>query len=148
MTRLDQRPTRQIRSTGMTYLTEELGSSLFRGMGMEGRTCTVFLIRWEGPGYSEEYRSVRKRELINVDFPKPDSPVEVEYKYKTVRKMQKMRFQFSESETVKATSPPPLPECKVGDANSKPHQIKQSNVTLWSLELVQEPGLYIRVSKS
>ena len=35
---------------------------------------TVFLILWEGPGYSGEYRSVRKRELISVDFPKPDSP--------------------------------------------------------------------------
>ena len=34
----------------------------------------VFLILWEGPGYSGEYRSVRKRELISVDFPKPDSP--------------------------------------------------------------------------
>lgn len=39
-------------------------------------TCTVFLIRCEGPGYSAEYRSVRKRELINVDLPSPDSPAE------------------------------------------------------------------------
>lgn len=37
-------------------------------------TWTVFLILWDGPGYSEEYRSVRKRELMSVDFPKPDSP--------------------------------------------------------------------------
>lgn len=37
-------------------------------------TCTVFLILCEGPGYSAEYRSVRNRELINVDLPKPDSP--------------------------------------------------------------------------
>ena len=37
-------------------------------------TCTVFLILFEGPGYSGEYKSVRKRELINVDFPSPDSP--------------------------------------------------------------------------
>lgn len=37
-------------------------------------TCTVFLILCDGPGYSGEYRSVRKRELISVDFPSPDSP--------------------------------------------------------------------------
>lgn len=37
-------------------------------------TCTVFLILCEGPGYSAEYRSVRNRELINVDLPNPDSP--------------------------------------------------------------------------
>lgn len=37
-------------------------------------TCTVFFILWEGPGYSGEYRSVRNNELINVDFPNPDSP--------------------------------------------------------------------------
>lgn len=37
-------------------------------------TWTVFLILCEGPGYSGEYRSVRKRELISVDFPSPDSP--------------------------------------------------------------------------
>lgn len=39
-------------------------------------TCTVFLIRCEGPGYSAEYRSVRKRELISVDLPNPDSPAD------------------------------------------------------------------------
>lgn len=37
-------------------------------------TCTVFLILCEGPGYSGEYRSVRKSELMSVDFPRPDSP--------------------------------------------------------------------------
>lgn len=37
-------------------------------------TWTVFLILCEGPGYSGEYRSVRKSELISVDFPSPDSP--------------------------------------------------------------------------
>jgi len=37
-------------------------------------TCTVFLTLCEGPGYSGEYRSVRKSELIRVDFPSPDSP--------------------------------------------------------------------------
>lgn len=37
-------------------------------------TWTVFLILCEGPGYSGEYRSVRKSELISVDFPRPDSP--------------------------------------------------------------------------
>lgn len=37
-------------------------------------TCTVFFILWEGPGYSGEYKSVRNNELINVDFPSPDSP--------------------------------------------------------------------------
>lgn len=42
-------------------------------------TCTVCLILCEGPGYSEEYKSVRKSELISVDFPSPDSP---ERKYK------------------------------------------------------------------
>ena len=38
-------------------------------------TLTVFLMRWEGPGYSElEYNSVRKSELMRVDLPRPDSP--------------------------------------------------------------------------
>ena len=41
------------------------------------------MIRWEGPGYSDEYRSVRKRELIKVDFPRPDSPVEEKHKDKS-----------------------------------------------------------------
>lgn len=41
---------------------------------MSVSTWTVFLILWEGPGYSGEYRSVRKSELISVDFPRPDSP--------------------------------------------------------------------------
>ena len=40
-------------------------------------------MRWEGPGYSElEYNSVRKRELMRVDFPRPDSPTESEKKKK------------------------------------------------------------------
>lgn len=38
------------------------------------RTWTVFLIRWEGPGNSGEYKSVKNRELIKVDLPNPDSP--------------------------------------------------------------------------
>ena len=38
-------------------------------------------MRWEGPGYSElEYNSVRKRELMRVDFPRPDSPTESDKK--------------------------------------------------------------------
>ena len=38
-------------------------------------------MRWEGPGYSElEYNSVRKRELMRVDFPRPDSPAELDEK--------------------------------------------------------------------
>ena len=39
-------------------------------------TWTVFLMRREGPGYSLEYRSVRKRELMSVDLPNPDSPTQ------------------------------------------------------------------------
>ncbi len=37
-------------------------------------TWTVFLILCDGPGYSGEYRSVRNREFMSVDFPSPDSP--------------------------------------------------------------------------
>ena len=48
---------------------------LLASPGEKGKfTCTVFLILCEGPGYSGEYKSVRKRELISVDFPSPDSP--------------------------------------------------------------------------
>lgn len=48
--------------------------STFLTLGEKNLTCTVFLILCEGPGYSGEYRSVRKSELISVDFPRPDSP--------------------------------------------------------------------------
>ena len=37
-------------------------------------TLTVFCILCEGPGCSAEYKSVRNREFINVDLPRPDSP--------------------------------------------------------------------------
>lgn len=41
-------------------------------------------MRWDGPGYSALYRSVRKSELMRVDLPSPDSPEKEERKKKLV----------------------------------------------------------------
>lgn len=49
-------------------------------------TCTVFLILCEGPGYSGEYNSVKNNELINVDFPSPDSPRRKQNSFSKTRK--------------------------------------------------------------
>lgn len=48
-------------------------------------TCTVFLILCEGPGYSGEYNSVKNNELINVDFPSPDSPRRKQHSFSKTR---------------------------------------------------------------
>ena len=40
-------------------------------------TDTVFLSRLEGPGYVEEYISVRNIEFIKVDLPNPVSPTTI-----------------------------------------------------------------------
>lgn len=56
------------------YITK-LQATIFRLLlFFPTHTCTVFLILCEGPGYSGEYNSVKNNELINVDFPSPDSP--------------------------------------------------------------------------
>lgn len=52
---------------------------------------TVFWILSDGPGYSEEYKSVRNREFINVDFPKPDSPESTQRKKNDVGWIVMMR---------------------------------------------------------